>query len=99
MFVLMLQNRLWELPLSNIYSTITPDMLHQVKKGVWEHLVRLVLKIAKQDDSSRAVQELDLRIRLVPRYLGLKSFSRGISNTVHMTASEYLQTMRVRVHE
>ena len=31
--ILFIQNALWELPLTNIYSTITPDMLHQVKKG------------------------------------------------------------------
>lgn len=101
-YVHTLQNALWELPFTNIYSTVTPDMLHQVKKGVWEHLINLVLEIVKRNDSSRGanaiIQELDLRIRLVPRYPGLKTFSRGISSTAHMTASEYFQTMRVCVH-
>ena len=97
--ILFIQNALWELPLTNIYSTITPDMLHQVKKGVWEHLINLTLGIIKQISNSRTanqlILELDLRISLVPRYPGLKKFSKGISNLSQITAAEYQQLMRV----
>jgi|tagenome__1003787_1003787.scaffolds.fasta_scaffold20765063_2 Plavaka transposase len=97
--VLFIQNELWKLPLTNIYSTITPDMLHQVKKGVWEHLINLTLGIIKQTSNSRTanqlILELDLRIRLVPRYPGLKKFNKGISNLSQITAAEYQQLMRV----
>ena len=70
-----LQNDLWKLPLTNIYSTITPDMLHQVRKGVWEHLVHLALEMIKASNDARTanlkILELDIRISLVPRYYGL----------------------------
>ncbi len=74
-------------------------MLHQVKKGVWEHLVNLTLQIIKCTYDSRTsnqlILELDLRIRLVPRYSGLRKFSKGISSLSQITAAEYQQLMRV----
>ena len=83
----------------NIYSIITPDMLHQIKKGVWEHLVNLTLEIIKQSYDSRTanqlILELDLCICLVPRYSGLRKFSKGISHLSQITAAEYQQLMRV----
>ena len=83
----------------NIYSTITPDMLHQVKKGVWEHLINLTLEIIKKTYNSRVANklmlELDLHIHLIPRYFGLKKFSKGISHLSQITATKYQQLMRV----
>lgn len=75
-------------------------MLHQVKKGVWEHIVSLTIDLIQKTYDSRTanqyIHELDVRIRLVPRYLGLKKFSKGISNLSLMTAGEFQQLMRVR---
>src|SRR3954470_22352699 len=62
--VLFIQNELWKLPLTNIYSTITPDMLHQVKKGVWEHLINLTLEIIKKTYNSRVANKLMLELDL-----------------------------------
>jgi hypothetical protein len=76
-------------------------MLHQVKKGVWEHLINLTIEIIKSTyDSRKANQlilELDLRICLVPRYYRLRKFPKGISNLSQITAAEYQQLMRVCV--
>jgi Tfp pilus assembly protein PilO len=77
-------------------------MLHQVKKGVWEHLVKLTLEIIKKTSNPRTanqlILELDLRIRLVPRYPGLVKFSKGISHLSQITAAEYQQLMRVCIN-
>ena len=74
-------------------------MLHQVKKGVWEHLINLTLEIIKSSYDSHQVNllihELDLRVHFVPRYSGLKRFPKGISNLSQVTAAEYQQIMRV----
>jgi len=76
-------------------------MLHQVKKGVWEHLIKLTLKLIKTSFDARTanllIQELDLRIQLVPRYQGLKKFPSGISNISQTTAAEFQQLMRVSI--
>ena len=98
-FLTFLQNSLWKLPLTNVYSTITPDMLHQIKKGVWEHLVRLTLEMIKSSNDARManllIHELDIRISLVPRYYGLRQFPKGISSLSQITAAEYQQLMKV----
>ena len=51
---------LWELPFTNIYLTITPDMLYQIKKDVWEHLVNLTLEIIKRTYDSQIANLLHL---------------------------------------
>src|SRR5271169_1870898 len=74
-------------------------MLHQVKKGVWEHLVHLTLEMIKSAYDARTanlmILELDIRICLVPRYYGLWQFPKGISGLLHVTAAEYQQLMWV----
>ena len=76
-------------------------MLHQVKKGVWEHLVNLTLNLIKSSFdvymANLLTLELDLRIWLVPRYPGLKKFSTGISKLSQITAAEYQQLMHVSI--
>jgi len=76
-------------------------MLHQVKKGVWEHLVNLTLNLIKSLFDVRMANlltlELDLCIRLVPRYPGLKKFSTGISKLSQITAAKYQQLMHVNI--
>ena len=85
--------------MTNVYLTITPDMLHQVRKGVWEHLVRLTLEMIKSLYDARTanslILELDIRIKLVPRYQGLRQFPKGISSLPQVTAAEYQELMRV----
>jgi hypothetical protein len=97
--ILCIQNALCEFPLTNIYSTITLDMLLQVKKDVWEHLINLILGIIKQISNSRTANQLilklNLHISLVPKYPGLKIFSKGILNLSQITAAEYQQLMQV----
>jgi len=76
-------------------------MLHQVKKGVWEHLINLTLNLIKSLFDTHMVNllilELDLHIQLVPRYSGLKKFSTRISNLSQITAAEYQQLMHVSI--
>jgi hypothetical protein len=74
-------------------------MLHQVKKGVWEHLLNLFQQLMESEYESRTVKnyltELDARFAFVPRSQGLKSFSKGITQLSQITASEYFQIMNV----
>ena len=76
-----------------------PDLLHQVRKGVWEHLVHLTLEMIKSSNDARMansiILELDIRISLVPRYYGLRQFPKGISSLSQVTAAEYQQLMQV----
>ena len=98
-WLLFSQNRLWNIPRCNIYETIMPDLLHQVKKGVWSHLLRWFQDLLHDIHDIRRVNEyldeMDKRFTLVPRFMGIKCFPKGIHCLEQITAAEYAQIMKV----
>lgn len=72
----------WEdLPFSDIHLCITPDVLHQLYQGVLKHLITWCQTLLSKE-------ELDRRIRTLPRALGLKAFKNGISALSQISGSE-----------
>lgn len=88
------------MPFSNVYTTITPDILHQLKKGIWEYLVKwfqlLMRNTFDARQSNRYLDEFDRRFALIPRLRGLKAFPKGITNLAQVTAREYADIMKVK---
>ncbi len=77
-----------DLPYSNIFSCIVPDLLHQLHKGVFmNHLVKWVSK-GHED-------EINARFMHVPSYPNLRLFSKGISAISQWTGNEYRQMEKV----
>ncbi|KAJ7131567.1 hypothetical protein C8R43DRAFT_930595, partial [Mycena crocata] len=78
-----------DLPHCNIFECFTPDLLHQLHKGVFkEHLVSW--STASLGGSGPAnEEEIDFRFRAMPSHPSLRHFKLGISLVSQWTGNEY----------
>ena len=77
-----------DLPYSDIYLGITPDVLHQLYQGVMKHLMSWVTAAFSE-------KELDARCKCLPPNHNVRSFSKGITSLSRMTGKEHADICRI----
>ncbi|KAJ6495119.1 hypothetical protein C8R45DRAFT_927065 [Mycena sanguinolenta] len=78
----------WEgLPYTNIFRSISPDILHQLYQGVVKHLIAWLKDCCEE-------AEIDARCRRLPPNHNIRLFMKGISNLSRVTGKEHDQISR-----
>ncbi|KAJ7020881.1 hypothetical protein C8F04DRAFT_1295696 [Mycena alexandri] len=75
-------------PLTNLATSLTPDVLHQLYQGVFKHLVGWC-------QSLMTPEELDARIRCLPPAFGIRHFPKGVSVLSQISGSERKAMARI----
>ncbi|KAI0055548.1 hypothetical protein BV25DRAFT_1815428 [Artomyces pyxidatus] len=79
----------WEdLPYTNVFTSITPDILHQMYQGMMKHLISWVT-------DAFGAEEIDARCRRMPPNHNLRLFSSGISHLSRVSGQEHKDICRI----
>ncbi|KAF7333807.1 hypothetical protein MVEN_02337600 [Mycena venus] len=84
-----------DLPHCDIFQCFTPDILHQLHKGVFkEHIVSWATQSLGGSDTANE-EEIDFRFRTMPSHPGLRHFKLGISLVSQWTGNEFKQMEKI----
>ncbi|KAJ3818442.1 hypothetical protein F5880DRAFT_1491390 [Lentinula raphanica] len=79
------QHPFWEdLPYTNIFAAVTPDILHQLYQGVMKHLILWITNIV-------GAAEINARVRRLPANHGVRHFHKGITSLSRVSGAEHKQ--------
>ncbi|KAI0081369.1 hypothetical protein K474DRAFT_1759598 [Panus rudis PR-1116 ss-1] len=85
-------NPFWrDFPHCNMFDSISPDILHQLHKGVFkDHLMAWLTRLLTEE-------EIDRRFKAIPQMPGLRYFKKGISGVSQWTGKEHKEMQKVIV--
>ena len=83
-----------DLPMCNIFECFTPDILHQLHKGVFkDHIVKWSTESV--DSVANGEAKIDRRFRCMPPHQSLQHFCQGISLVSQWTGNEFKEMEKI----
>ncbi|KAG9087059.1 hypothetical protein FRC07_012922, partial [Ceratobasidium sp. 392] len=83
-----------DLPHANIFTALTPDILHQLHKGVFkDHLMNWCLTLVRHANQGSA-EKVDFRYMAMPDHSNLRHFASGVSKLKQTTAHEHREMQK-----
>ena len=74
-----------------MYEARMPDMLHELAKGVFSHIVGFWHEMM----SNRALKAYDKRFLALPGYPGMKRFTKALTALSQLSGADMREIMRV----
>ena len=71
--------------------------MHHLDLDLFHYQIEYTREILKNMQGNSLLDEMDRRLSNIPRYMGLKIFSRGIQSIARFTTDEYRNLMKVIV--
>ncbi|RHZ80488.1 hypothetical protein Glove_134g73 [Diversispora epigaea] len=87
------ENYFWNILNLNIYAATVPDRMHHLDLGLYHYQIEFTKGILGRS----SIDKMNERIGTIPRYPGLKIFSKGLQSIARLTASEHRDLMKVMV--
>ncbi|RHZ51503.1 hypothetical protein Glove_477g16 [Diversispora epigaea] len=87
------ENYFWNILNLNIYAATVPDRMHHLDLGLYHYQIEFTKGILGRS----SIDKMNERIGAIPRYPGLKIFSKGLQSIARLTASEHRDLMKVMV--
>ncbi|RHZ50882.1 hypothetical protein Glove_490g20 [Diversispora epigaea] len=87
------ENYFWNIPNLNIYAATVLDRMHHLDLGLYHYQIEFTKGILGRS----SIDKMNERIGAIPRYPGLKIFSKGLQSIARLTASEHRDLMKVMV--
>ena len=78
----------------NIYEACVPNRMHHIDLGLFKYQWVFTQDILKEVGGTELQKKLDGRIRQIPRFSGLKLFSK-VGQIKVMTAGDYRHIMKI----
>ncbi|RHZ79357.1 hypothetical protein Glove_149g63 [Diversispora epigaea] len=89
----LVENYFWNIPNLNIYAATVPDRMHHLDLDLYHYQIEFTKGILGRS----SIDKMNERIGAIPRYPGLKIFSKGLQSIARLTASEHRDLMKVMV--
>ena len=81
----------------NIYEATVIDRMHYLDLGLFNYQITYTLDLLKDLYRASILDIIDNRLANILRYPELKIFKKGIQSLARLTASEYLNLMKVMI--